>query len=257
MSTPPVEIHDLTISYHKRPVLWGVDIDIPEKALVGIIGPNGAGKSTLIKGIMGMLPLSSGYVKIFGEPLKKRRRDLAYVPQREAIDWDFPVTAYDVALMGRYGHLGLLQRPSREDKRLAEEALEKVGMQSYRDRQIGNLSGGQQQRVFLARALAQQAQIYLMDEPFVGVDAATEHIIIDLLKELKNQGKTLVVVNHDLQAAKEYFDYLLLLNMRKVAFGPTEEVFTNELLQKTYGGKLTILSDAAEATREHEGVPKH
>lgn len=256
MKVPPIEVHDLTISYDKRPVLWGIDVDFPESALVGIIGPNGAGKSTLIKGIMGLLPIASGYVKIYGEELTRRRLDVAYVPQRESVDWDFPVTVADVVMMGRYGHLGVLQRPRREDREKAEAALDQLGMAAYRHRQIGNLSGGQQQRVFLARALAQQANIYLMDEPFVGVDAATEEVIINLLRDLRQSGKTVIVVNHDLQAAKEYFDYLLMINMRKVAFGPTAEVFTAELLQKTYGGKLTILTEAAEATRVHGALPK-
>ncbi len=256
MTAPPIEIHDLTISYHKKPVLWGVDLDIPEGAIVGIIGPNGAGKSTLIKGILGMLPLASGYVKIYGDELKVRRKEVAYVPQRESVDWDFPVTVRDVVLMGRYGHLSTFQRPRRSDHEKVDQALTQIGMASFRNRQIGNLSGGQQQRVFLARALAQEARIYLMDEPFVGVDAATESVIIELLRQLKQQGKTVVVVNHDLQTAREYFDYLLLLNMRKVAFGPTAEVFTPELLQKTYGGKLTILTEAAEATRLHGALPK-
>jgi len=256
MTVPPIEIHDLTISYHKRPVLWGIDLDIPEGALVGIIGPNGAGKSTLIKGVMGMLPLASGYVKIYVEDLQRRRKDIAYVPQRESVDWDFPVTVRDVVMMGRYGELSLFGRPSKADKAKVEEALDQIGMAGYADRQIGNLSGGQQQRVFLARALAQDARIYLMDEPFVGVDAATERVIIDLLRALRSKGNTVVVVNHDLQAAKDYFDYLLLINMRKVAFGPTSEVFTPELLQKTYGGKLTILTEAAEATKLHGALPK-
>ncbi len=256
MTAPPIEIHDLTISYHKKPVLWGIDLDIPEGALVGIIGPNGAGKSTLIKSILGMLPLASGYVKIYGDELRQRRKQVAYVPQRESVDWDFPVTVRDVVLMGRYGHLGAFQRPRRLDHEKVDQALAQIGMAAYRDRQIGNLSGGQQQRVFLARALAQDADIYLMDEPFVGVDAATESIIIDLLRDLRRQDKTVVVVNHDLQTAKEYFDYLLLLNMRKVAFGPTADVFTPELLQKTYGGKLTILTEAAEATQRHGALPQ-
>lgn len=256
MNVPPIEVHDLTISYDKRPVLWGIDVDFPESALVGIIGPNGAGKSTLIKGIMGLLPIASGYVKIYGEALSRRRLDVAYVPQRESVDWDFPVTVGDVVMMGRYGHLGVLQRPRPSDREKAEAALEQLGMASYRHRQIGNLSGGQQQRVFLARALAQEANIYLMDEPFVGVDAATEEVIINLLRNLRKSGKTVVVVNHDLQAAKDYFDFLLMINMRKVAFGPTAEVFTPEILQKTYGGKLTILTEAAEATRVHGALPK-
>lgn len=243
----PLEIHDLTVAYHKKPVLWGIDLEVPKGSLVGIVGPNGAGKSTLIKAVMGVLPVSSGWVKIFGEPYKKNLIRVGYVPQRESVDWDFPVTVMDVVLMGRYGHLGLLKRPTKRDREIARECLEKVKMLPFANRQIANLSGGQQQRVFLARALAQESDLYLMDEPFAGVDAATETAIITLLKELKAKGKTLMVVHHDLPTAKSYFDTLLLLNMRVVAFGPTEKVFTHDLLQQTYGGRLTILSEVAQA----------
>ena len=243
----PLEIHDLTVAYHKRPVLWGIDVEVPAGQLVGVIGPNGAGKSTLIKAAMGLLPVSSGWVKVFGQPVKDNLRRVGYVPQRESVDWDFPVSVMDVVLMGRYGHLGLFKRPRREDREVARECLEKVKMLPYADRQISNLSGGQQQRVFLARALAQESDLYFMDEPFAGVDAATEAAIVTILQELKDQGKTLLVVHHDLPTAKTYFDSLLLLNMRVVAFGPTEEVFTHELLQSTYGGRLTILSEVADA----------
>ena len=243
----PLEIHDLTVAYHKRPVLWGVDVEVPAGQLVGVIGPNGAGKSTLIKAAMGLLPVSSGWVKVFGRPVKDNLRRVGYVPQRETVDWDFPVSVMDVVLMGRYGHLGLFKRPRKEDREVARECLEKVKMLPYADRQISNLSGGQQQRVFLARALAQESDLYFMDEPFAGVDAATEAAIVTILQELKEQGKTLLVVHHDLPTAKTYFDSLLLLNMRVVAFGPTEEVFNYDLLQSTYGGRLTILSEVADA----------
>ena len=243
----PLEIHDLTVAYHKRPVLWGVDVEVPAGQLVGVIGPNGAGKSTLIKAAMGLLPVSSGWVKVFGQPVKDNLRRVGYVPQRESVDWDFPVSVMDVVLMGRYGHLGLFKRPRKEDREVARECLEKVRMLPYADRQISNLSGGQQQRVFLARALAQESDLYFMDEPFAGVDAATEAAIVTILQELKDQGKTLLVVHHDLPTAKTYFDSLLLLNMRVVAFGPTEEVFNYDLLQSTYGGRLTILSEVADA----------
>ena len=243
----PLEIHDLTVAYHKRPVLWGVDVEVPAGQLVGVIGPNGAGKSTLIKAAMGLLPVSSGWVKVFGQPVKDNLRRVGYVPQRESVDWDFPVSVMDVVLMGRYGHLGLFKRPRKEDREVARECLEKVKMLPYADRQISNLSGGQQQRVFLARALAQESDLYFMDEPFAGVDAATEAAIVTILEELKDQGKTLLVVHHDLPTAKTYFDSLLLLNMRVVAFGPTEEVFNYDLLQSTYGGRLTILSEVADA----------
>ncbi len=246
----PLEIHDLTVSYDKKPVIWGVDLAVPEGKLVGIIGPNGAGKSTLIKAIMGHIPLSSGWVKIFGKPYSENRTRVGYVPQRESVDWDFPVTVMDVVLMGRYGRLGLFKRPKKSDREIARECLDKVKMLPFANRQIANLSGGQQQRVFLARALAQESDIYLMDEPFAGVDAATESAIVTLLQELKNRGKTLLVVHHDLSTAPGYFDMLLLLNMRVVAFGPTEQVFNAELLQKTYGGRLTILADVAEKIKQ-------
>jgi manganese/zinc/iron transport system ATP- binding protein len=249
-SPPPLEIHDLTVAYHRRPVLWGIDLVVPRGQLIGIIGPNGAGKSTLIKAAMGLLPLSSGWVKAFGEPVQRNLRRLGYVPQRESVDWDFPVNVMDVVLMGRYGKLGLLRRPTRADRDIARACLDKVKMLPYADRQISNLSGGQQQRVFLARALAQESDLYFMDEPFAGVDAATESAIVTLLHELRDRGKTLLVVHHDLPTARDYFDSLLLLNLRLVAFGPTAQVFTNELLQKTYGGRLTILSEVAEAVRE-------
>jgi manganese/zinc/iron transport system ATP- binding protein len=258
-SVPALEVHDLTVSYHRKPVLWNVDLAVPRGKLVGIIGPNGAGKSTLIKSIMGLLPLSSGWVQVFGKPVESQRDKVGYVPQRESVDWTFPVTAMDVVLMGRYGATPWYRRIGRRDKALARDALEKVGMLAYADRQISNLSGGQQQRVFLARALVQDSQIYLMDEPFAGVDAATEAAIVKLLQELRGAGKTVLVVNHDLQTAKDYFDMLILINMRLVAFGPTEQVFTPELLNKTYGGRLTILSDVAEAVADAErgvGKPK-
>ena len=245
----PLEIHDLTVAYHQRPVLYGIDLTLREGQLVGLIGPNGAGKSTLIKAIMGLLPSSGGWVKIFGRSFRQNCHRVGYVPQRESVDWDFPVQVMDVVLMGRYGRLRLGQRPTKADREVARACLDQVKMLPFANRQIGNLSGGQQQRVFLARALAQESDLYLMDEPFVGVDAATEAAIITLLRELKSRGKTLLVVHHDLASAREYFDELILLNMRLVAHGPTEEIFQAELLQTTYGGKLTILSDVAESLR--------
>lgn len=254
MTNPALELHDVTVSYQKKPVLYGVDLQIPEGSLVGLIGPNGAGKSTLIRAVMGLLPLSSGWVKIFGQPFKDARKRVGYVPQREEVDWDFPVNVMDVVLMGRYGRLGLFKRPGKEDREKAREALDKVSMLPFAGRQISNLSGGQQQRVFLARALAQESDLYLMDEPFAGVDAATERAIVALLQELKSRGKTILVVHHDLTTAREYFDRLVLLNMRVVATGPTEQIFTAELLQKTYGGKLTLLSDVtSELARSERG----
>jgi manganese/zinc/iron transport system ATP- binding protein len=241
----PIEIHDLTVSYQKKPVLYGVDLEIQEGSLVGILGPNGAGKSTLVKTIMNMIRPNGGYVKIFGKDPKIGMKQIGYVPQRESVDWEFPVTVMDVVLMGRYGHLGWLSRVTKYDRQKASECLEQVNMLPYAGRQIGNLSGGQQQRVFLARALAQESSVYLMDEPFAGVDAVTEKTIVSIMQNMKKEGKTLLVVHHDLSSAKEYFDQLLLLNMRKVAFGPTSKVYTHELLQKTYGGRLAVLSEMA------------
>jgi manganese/zinc/iron transport system ATP- binding protein len=198
----------------------------------------------LIKAILGLIPRASGEVAVYGKPYKEQRKLIGYVPQRGSVDWDFPTNALDVVLMGRYGHIGWLRRPSKADKELALACLKKVGMEQYATRQISQLSGGQQQRVFLARALAQDASVYFMDEPFVGVDAATEKAIIALLNELKTQGKTVLVVHHDLQTVEEYFDWVMLLNMKTIAIGPTEEVFTTENLQKTYGGRLAFLHTA-------------
>ncbi len=254
---PALETHDLTVTYHKRPVLYGVDLAIPEGNLVGIIGPNGAGKSTFIKSVMGVIPTVGGWVKVFGKPLKENITRVGYVPQRGSVDWDFPVTVMDVALQGTYGKLGMFRRVGKKERMLAEEALDKVGMLPYAKRQIGNLSGGQQQRVFLARAIAQDSDLYFMDEPFVGVDAATESAIISLLQDMRENGKTVVVVHHDLQTAPEYFDMLMLLNMRLLAFGKTEDVFTKELLQKTYGGGLTILSEIATAAAKENVKASH
>ena len=245
---PPLEIHDLTVSYDRKPVLYGIDVTVEPGALVGVVGPNGAGKSTLIKTIMGIVPSNGGWVKVFGQPFDKAVTRVGYVPQRESVDWDFPVSVMDVVLMGRYGHAGLLRRVGKRDREIARDCLEKVNMAPFASRQIGNLSGGQQQRVFLARALAQESDLYLMDEPFAGVDAATETAIVELLRELKERGKTLLIVHHDLATAREYFDKLLLLNMRLVAYGGLEEVFNAELLQKTYGGRLTILTEVAGET---------
>ena len=245
-----LEIHDLTVSYDKKPVLWGVDLEIPKGAIAGIIGPNGAGKSTLIKSVMGLLPLSSGYVKLFDQDLEKVRQRVSYVPQRESVDWDFPASVMDVVLMGRYGNLGLFKRPRKADREAATYSLEQVGMVPFKDRQISQLSGGQQQRVFLARALTQQADIYFMDEPFAGVDAATEKAIIQILKNLAAAGKTVIVVHHDLQSVATYFDWLIMLNLRLVAAGPTREVFKPDLLEETYGGKLTLLTEVGELLRK-------
>lgn len=242
---PPLELHDLTVSYQKKPVLYGIDLVAPAGKLIGVIGPNGAGKSTLIKAIMGLIPLTGGWVKLFGQPPRKAIRRVGYVPQRESVDWDFPVNALDVVMMGRYGHLGLLRRPGKEDRDIARACLDKVKMLPFADRQISNLSGGQQQRVFLARALAQESDLYFMDEPFAGVDASTEIAIMEILGDLRDRGKTLFVVHHDLTTARQYFDMILLLNMRVVAFGDCDEVYTYDNLQRAYGGRLNILTEVA------------
>ena len=249
--TSPLSIHDMTVAYHRKPVLWDIDLDIPEGKLVGIIGPNGAGKSTLIKASLDLIPRASGQVNIYGKPYQKQRHLVAYVPQRESVDWDFPVSALDVVTMGLYGQLGWFKRVGKKEREKARDALDRVGMAGYADRQISQLSGGQQQRVFLARALVQDATLYFMDEPFAGVDAATEKAIITLLSALREDGKTVLVVHHDLQTIPEYFDYLLMLNMRVVAVGPTEEVFTEENLRKTYGGRLTMLAEVGHKMEKH------
>ncbi len=246
VSDPVLEIHDLTVTYNKKPVLWDIDLTLPKGAIIGVIGPNGAGKSTMIKSIMDLVPLSSGYVKLFDQDLTEVRDQVSYVPQKESVDWDFPASVMDVVLMGRYGKLGLFSRPRKADREVAEECLRRVDMLSYANRQISQLSGGQQQRVFLARALAQEADLYFMDEPFAGVDAATEKAIIELMKSMSRQNKTVVVVHHDLQSAVEYFDWVVLLNMRLIASGPMEQVMTASLLQETYGGKLTLLAEIGD-----------
>ncbi|MES9736428.1 metal ABC transporter ATP-binding protein [Peribacillus frigoritolerans] len=243
MNQAALKVENLTIAYHKKPVVEDVSFEVPEGNLIGIIGPNGAGKSTLIKGILELIPKISGHITIKGSTYKSMRKSIGYVPQRESVDWDFPTNALDVVMMGRYGHLGWLRRPGKSERQKGMECLEKVGMAEYANRQISQLSGGQQQRIFLARALAQEADIYFMDEPFVGVDAATEKAIIQLLMELKEKGKTVLVVHHDLSTVKEYFDWTMLLNKKVMKIGPTEEVFIPEYLQATYGGRLAILSD--------------
>ncbi|MFC4812773.1 metal ABC transporter ATP-binding protein [Paenibacillus sp. GCM10023250] len=241
MQATPLTVNDLSVAYQKKPVLRGVSFQAPEGKLIGIVGPNGAGKSTLIKSALGLIPKLSGDVSIYGKPYRDQRRLVGYVPQRESVDWDFPTNALDVVTMGCYGRLGWFRRPGAAEKRIAMDCLAKVGMAEYADRQISQLSGGQQQRIFLARALAQDAKLYFMDEPFVGVDAATEKAIITLLNELKTQGKTVLVVHHDLATVKEYFDWVMLLNVRLIDFGPTERTFTADKLQETYGGRLTLL----------------
>lgn len=237
----PLSIHDMTVAYHRRPVIWDIDYDAPRGKLIAIIGPNGSGKTTLIKASLDLVPKASGQVRIFGKPYRKQRSRVGYVPQRGSVDWDFPVNALDVVAMGLYRKIGWCRPVTRKYRLAAMEALDRVGMADYARRQISQLSGGQQQRVFLARALVQDADLYLMDEPFTGVDASTERAIVSVLRDLRSAGKTALVVHHDLQTVTEYFDHVLLLNMRLVATGPTQEVFTTENLRRTFGGKLALL----------------
>lgn len=248
MKQTPLKISDMTVAYHKKPVLRNISFEIPEGKLIAIVGPNGAGKSTLIKATLGLIPRVTGDVEIYGRPYSQQRKLIGYVPQRESVDWDFPTNALDVVMMGRYGHLGWFRRPGAKEREIAMECLNKLGMADFADRQISQLSGGQQQRIFLARALAQDAKLYFMDEPFVGVDAATEKAIITLLNQLKSEGKTVLVVHHDLSTVKEYFDWVILVNEELKGIGPVDEVFTKENLQTTYGGRLTILNQG------HDGV---
>ncbi len=238
---PIIEIQNLTVSYHRQPAVRSVNLKIRGSGITGIVGPNGAGKSTLLKAILGLVPIDNGTVRIFGKTIDEQRHRVSYVPQKESIDWDFPVTVDDVVLMGRFVHLRAIERPKASDRRIVEDSIGMVGMTEFRHQQIGQLSGGQQQRVFIARALAQQSDILLLDEPFVGVDAATEHAIINLMNKLESEGKTVLVVNHDLGKIQEYFSSLILINQRLIAHGPTGEVFRPEILSKTYGGRLTIL----------------
>ncbi len=236
-----VHVEDLTVSYRSTPVLWDIDLDIPPGVLAAIVGPNGAGKSTLIKAMLGLVPTAAGHVYILGQRYSRQRGRVAYVPQRTSVDWDFPVTAFDVVMMGLYGHIGWLRRPGREHVEQASAALERVGMTDFANRQINQLSGGQQQRVFLARALVQRAHVLFLDEPMAGVDATTERVIIALLRELRDEGKTVVVVHHDLQTVTSYFDWMLILNVRVIAQGPVDQVYTAENLRDAYGGQIALL----------------
>lgn len=234
----PLAIRGLTVSYGQKPAVFSVDMTVQPGAMTAIIGPNGAGKSTLLKAALGIVPMVSGQVTVYGKPLTEQRARVAYVPQRASVDWDFPTRVIDVVLMGLSRQLGLLGRIRARHMQRAADCLRQVGMQDFADRQIGQLSGGQQQRVFLARALAQDADLYLLDEPFAGVDAATEKAIITVLKSLKDAGKTVVVVHHDLATVTDYFDHVYLINTRKVAEGPVAQAFTAESLQAAYGGRL-------------------
>jgi manganese/zinc/iron transport system ATP- binding protein len=246
----PLQIRGLNVAYQRKAVLWDVDAEIPAGKTVAIVGPNGAGKSTLLKAALDLIPRASGSIVFFGRPYREVRERVAYVPQRESVDWDFPVSACDVVAMGLYRAIGWLRPVGKSHKLRAREALGHVGLGDYADRQISQLSGGQQQRVFLARALVQNADLYLMDEPFASVDAATERAIVAVMQELRSNGRTVVCVHHDLQTVAEHFDHVILLNMRVVAQGPTTGPLTEDNLRKTYGGKLTLLDDVVRAAAD-------
>lgn len=254
MTTYPVEVTDLTVAYNEKPVLWDIDLNVPEATMMAIVGPNGAGKTTLIKSILGLIKPAAGRVLIYGKPYEEQRHRVGYVPQRGSVDWDFPTSVLDVVMMGRYRSLGWFKRPGKAEYQAALEALDKVGMAQFAHRQISQLSGGQQQRTFLARALVQDAQIYFMDEPFQGVDATTERAIVTLLKELGAAGKTVIAVHHDLQTVPEYFDWVTLINVRAIASGPVGHVFTEENLRRTYGGRIAFLKENghSEAVTSHQ-----
>ena len=248
----PLSVYDLTVAYHRKPVIWDVGFDLPAGQLIGVVGPNGAGKSTLLKAVMDLIPRASGRVRVFGDSYASNRHRVGYVPQRESVDWQFPVNALDVVTMGLYDEIGWCRPVRKKHRDRAMDALDRVGIADLAKRQISQLSGGQQQRTFLARALVQDADLYLMDEPFAAVDAATERAIVEILRDLKERKKTAVVIHHDLQTVPEYFDHVILLNMRIVSHGPVEDTFTSENLQKTYGGRLTLLDKVTEAMRRRE-----
>lgn len=249
---PCLEIHQLSVNYGKIPVLWDLTLTVPAGLLVGIIGPNGAGKSTFIKAALGLVKPLSGKIEFFGQPLKRVRQRVAYVPQREAVDWEFPISVKDLVLMGCYGRLRPCCRPTAADHSAAGDYLNQVGMAEYSQRQINQLSGGQQQRAFLARALMQEADIYFMDEPFTGVDVATETVLVELLQRLRTQGKTIFIVHHDLNTAECYFDWIILLNMRLIAYGPTAQVFTPPLLNATYGKSFALFDEALKLAKQKQ-----
>lgn len=250
---PAIEVNDLTVAYRQQPVLWDVDLEVRTGSLTAIVGPNGAGKTTLIRSLLGLIRPAAGRIRILGRRIADARREVAYVPQRGSVDWDFPTSVLDVVLMGTYGRLGWFRRPGTRELGSAEEALEKVGMRAFAGRQIRQLSGGQQQRVFLARALVQEARIHLMDEPFQGVDARTERAIVEVLRELRDRGDTVVVVHHALQTVPEYFDDVVLLNVRKIASGPVDRVFTEANLREAYGGRVPFLQGATGGAARDPG----
>lgn len=254
-TTPAIEVRDLTVAYREKPVLWDIDLTVPQGLLMAIVGPNGAGKTTLIKAILGLLKTAAGQVLVFGDKYEHQQHRVGYVPQRGSVDWDFPASVLDVVMMGLYGKLGWFKRPGKKEKTIAREALAQVGMDAYESRQISQLSGGQQQRVFLARALVQDADLYFMDEPFQGVDATTERAIIQILRRLREDGKTVMVVHHDLQTVTEYFDYVMLLNVRSIASGPVADVFTEDNLRLTYGGRVGFLTAGRQSASRSTAQP--
>lgn len=241
-ATAAIQINDLTVAYNSKPALWDVDLYVPEGVLMAIVGPNGAGKSTLIKAALDLMPRAAGDVRFYGKPYARARNLVGYVPQRGSVDWDFPTSVLDVVMMGLYGRLGWFRRPGKRERELALHALEQVSLADLAHRQISQLSGGQQQRTFLARALVQDAQIYFMDEPFAAVDAVTERAIVALLRELRARNKTVVVVHHDLQTVTEYFDWVTLLNVERIASGPVDTTFTDANLRRTYGGNVGFIN---------------
>ncbi|MCB0704540.1 MAG: metal ABC transporter ATP-binding protein [Saprospiraceae bacterium] len=240
-ATSGISVKGLSVSYDRKRVLTNIFLDLQPGKLYGVIGPNGAGKSTLFKAMLGLIEVNAGSTTFNGQPIEKRRKEVVYVPQRDDVDWTFPATVLDIVLMGRYPHRGLLQRMSKEDHTEAAHAMELVGISHLAKRQIGALSGGQQQRVFLARALCQGADMFFLDEPFAGVDITTEERIIQILKTLSSEGKTIMVVHHDLNSVEEYFDEVILLNQRLIAYGSTPEIFTQENIAKAYSSQLSIL----------------
>lgn len=248
-ATPPFETSGLSVDYGNGPVLRNVDFAAPAGALVAIVGPNGAGKSTLIKAALGLQRATAGEARFWGQPLRTMRKRIGYVPQRGSVDWEFPVSVTDVVAMGRYGMLGWLRPVTSAHRRAAIDYLDQVGMADFADRQISRLSGGQQQRVFVARALAQEADLYFLDEPFAGVDAATEKTLIDVLRRLRDQGKTAIIVHHDLATVADYFDHVLLLNGEVIASGPVGSTMTTDNLQRAYGGRLAFLESASGGMR--------
>lgn len=256
MSSPILEVSHLTVCYEKKPAIWEADLKLPSGSMAGVVGPNGAGKSTFLKAILGLIPHTSGSVQFFGQSYKKVKSRVAYVPQRESVDWDYPISAREVVLMGLYKQIGVCRWIKKEHRLLAEAALERVDMLTFADRQIGELSGGQQQRVFLARALVQQADLYVMDEPFAGIDATTEKVILELMQDLKKKGSTVLCVHHDLATVADYFDHLTLLNLSVIASGETCDVFTKGKLTKCYGGRLEMLTKLTDSLARLEAL-KH